>query len=307
MTCLTGEWIFSCKKCDFFTNNKRDYTRHIKTLKHVNYCEFSCDKCVFVTSNKKDYERHLKSNKHKSKMNDFICTICNKTYKHKSGLCKHIKVCHDNKHDNKNICITDNKIDKLEKMVISAISDNKRTIDKILPNIGNTYNTTNKMTINVFLNEQCKEAINMNTFVNNLNLSIDDLKYTTDHGYVKGISNIFAKYLQNMPATERPIHCSDKKRMQFYIKDDDTWKKDKAHTRLDKTISQVSHKQIKQIKEWEKQYPEWNKSDKETEMYLRMIQQVMGGQNDEEIQKNKNDIKKELGNTMDLKMAIENT
>ena len=306
MTCLSSGWIFSCKKCDFFTNNKRDYNRHMKTLKHTNPCDFACDKCIFVTSNKRDYERHLKSKKHKSKMNDYICNICEKTYKHKSGLCKHIKVCHEIT-VTKNICITDNKIDKLEKMVISAISDNKRTIDKILPNIGNTYNTTNKMTLNVFLNEECKEAINMNTFVNNLKLSIDDLKYTTDHGYVKGISNIFAKYLQNMPATERPIHCSDKKRMQFYIKDDDTWQKDKAHTRLDKTISQVSHKQIKQIKEWEKQYPEWNKSDKETEMYLRMIQQVMGGQNDEEIQKNKNDIKKELGNTMDLKMAIENT
>ncbi len=306
MTHYPCDWSFSCTKCDFFTNNKRDYNRHMKTVKHLNQGEYSCEKCVFVTSNKKDYERHLKSKKHKSKMNDFICNVCNKTYKYKSGLCKHNKLCHGVT-ENKNICITDNKIDKLEKMVISAISDNKRTIDKILPNIGNTYNTTNKMTINVFLNQQCKEAINMNTFVNNLKLSIDDLKYTTDHGYVKGISNIFNKYLQNMPATERPIHCSDRKRMQFYIKDDDMWQKDKSHARLDKTISQVSHKQIKQIKEWENQYPEWNKSDRETEMYLRMIQQVMGGQNEKEQQKNKNDIKKELGNTMDLKVAIENT
>ena len=76
---------------------------------------------------------------------------------------------------------------------------------------------------------------------------------------------------------------------------------------LDKTISQVSHKQIKEIKEWEQKYPDWNKSDKETEMYLKMIQQVMGGKNDVEIQKNKNDIKKELGNKIELKKAIENT
>ena len=304
MTDMSCQEAFSCKKCAFFTNNKRDYNRHIKTLKHLNQGEYSCNKCIFITLNKKDYDRHLKSKKHKSKMNEYVCEICNKNYKYMSGLCKHNKLYH-NDIVHKEICTTDTKINKLEKMVISAITDNKRTIDQILPKIGNTYITTNKMTINVFLNKQCKDAINMNTFVNNLKLSIEDLKYTTDHGYVKGISNIFAKYLQNMPVTERPIHCSDKKRMQFYIKDgDDTWQKDKAHTRLDKTISQVSHKQIKQIKEWEKQYPEWNKSDKETEMYLRMIQQVMGGQNDEEIQKNKNDIKKELGNTIDLKMAI---
>ena len=96
--------------------------------------------------------------------------------------------------------------------------------------------------------------------------------------------------------------------MKFYIKDEDQWRRPiDSNARLDKTISQVSHKQIKQIKEWEKKYPEWNKSDKETEMYLMMIQQVMGGQNDIEIQKNKDDIKKELGNNIDLKRAIENT
>ena len=93
---------------------------------------------------------------------------------------------------------TEEKIDKLEKMVITALEDNKRTIDTLLPNIGNTYNTTNKMTINVFLNEQCKDAINMNTFVNNLKLSFEDLQYTTNHGYVKGISNIFLKNLHNL-------------------------------------------------------------------------------------------------------------
>ena len=306
MTCIKSGWSFYCNKCEFFTNHKRDYNRHMKTIKHLNQYDYSCNKCIFITTNKKDYLRHIKSNKHKSKINEHICNICNKTYKYKSGLCKHNNLCHGIT-ENKNICITDNKIDKLEKMVLNAISDNKRTIDKILPNIGNTYNTTNKMTINVFLNEQCKEAINMNTFVNNLKLSIDDLKYTTDHGYVKGISNIFNKYLQNMPAKERPIHCSDKKRMQFYIKDDDMWQKDKCHARLDKTISQVSYKQITKIKEWEKQYPEWDKSERSAEMYLIMMRQVMGGRNDEELQKNNNDIKKELGNTMDLKMAIENT
>ena len=278
--------------------------------------DFLCKKCNFFTNNKKDFERHIKTSKHEKQQEVFyICDFCNKTYKTRSGLWKHKKTAHkevvvkkntevNNSNENK----TEEKIDKLEKMVITALEDNKRTIDTLLPNIGNTYNTTNKMTINVFLNEQCKDAINMNTFVNNLKLSFEDLQYTTNHGYVKGISNIFLKNLHNLKPTERPIHCSDRKRMRFYIKDEDEWKKPTdSNARLDRTISQVSHKQIKEIKEWEQKYPDWNKSDKETEMYLKMIQQVMGGKNDVEIQKNKNDIKKELGNKIDLKKAIENT
>jgi hypothetical protein len=268
--------------------------------------DYLCSKCGFLTTNKKDYKRHLTSQKHKCQNEEFICNMCSKLYKTRSGLWKH----KDKYHKEINIIkgnVSEHKIDKLEKMVITALEDNKRTINTLLPKIGDTYNTMNKMTINVFLNEQCKDAISLNTFVNNLNISLEDLQYTTDNGYVKGISNIFVKHLHYLKPTERPIHCSDKKRMQFYIKDDDIWTKDNSSSRLDKTISQVSHKQIKQIKEWENKYPEWNKSDKETEMYLRMIQQVMGGQNDEEIQKNKNDIKKELGNTMDLKKAIVNT
>ena len=108
-----------------------------------------------------------------------------------------------------------------------------------------------------------------------------------------------------MKPNERPIHCSDKKRMQFYVKDDDNWKKDNQNVRLDKSISQVSTKQIKQIKEWEKDHPKWNESDIETEMYLKMIQQIMGGKDNSEIEKNNNNIKKELSNTVDLKKAIE--
>ena len=278
-------------------------------IETCNY-EFLCKKCVFFTNNKKDFDRHIKTTKHEKQQElTHNCDTCNKTYKTRSGLWKHKKTTHKDvivKNNKENH--TKDKIDKLEKMVITALEDNKRTINTLLPNIGNTYNTTNKMTINVFLNEQCKDAINMNTFVNNLKLSFEDLQYTTNHGYVKGISNIFLKNLHNLKPTERPIHCSDKKRMRFYIKDEDEWKKPTdSNDRLDKTISQVSHKQIKEIKEWEQMYPHWNKSDKETEMYLKMIQQVMGGKNDIEIQKNKNDIKKELGNKIDLKMAIENT
>ena len=214
-------------------------------IETCNY-DFLCKKCVFFTNNKKDFDRHIKTTKHEKQQElTYNCDICNKTYKTRSGLWKHKKATH-------NDIIVKNDIN---------IKDNKE------------YHTKNK---------------------------IDKLE--------KMVINIFLKNLHNLKPTERPIHCSDKKRMRFYIKDEDEWKKPTdSNDRLDKTISQVSHKQIKEIKEWEQMYPHWNKSDKEKEMYLKMIQQVMGGKNDIEIQKNKNDIKKELGNKIDLKMAIENT
>lgn len=266
-----------------------------------------CKKCNFSCENKKDYKRHLATEKHK-KLN-FVCEICGKQYVYLSGLSKHRQ-----KHiiEEEQTNIKDKKIEEperriatLEKMLLNALEDNKRTLTTLLPKIGNTYNTTNKMTINVFLEKQCKNAISLDTFIQNLELSMADLEYTTNHGYVKGISNIFIKHLQDLKPTERPIHCSDKKRMQFYIKEENKWEKDNSSTRLDKSITQVSRKQIQRIKEWELQHPNWNESDKETEMYLNMIQHVMGGKDNNEIEKNNNIIKKELSNSVDLKKAIE--
>ena len=159
------------------------------------------------------------------------------------------------------------------------------------------------MTINVFLNEQCKNAMNLTDFVENVKVSLDDLQYTRVHGYVKGISNIFAKNLQDLDPTERPIHCSDKKRLQFYIKEENKWEKDMNNEKIDKTIESVTVKQIKQLKEWEKDHPNYLTNDKLLNEWHTMIQQIMGGGNNE-IDKNKEQIKKSLGNQIEIKDAM---
>ena len=115
----------------------------------------------------------------------------------------------------------------MEKMIQAQSETNKcfhKTLDNMIGKVGNnTYN--NKMSINVYLNEYCKDAMNLTDFVDKLKVSLEDLMYTKDHGYVKGISNIFVKQLQDMKPTERPIHCSDKKRLQFYVKNENKWEK----------------------------------------------------------------------------------
>ena len=133
-----------------------------------------------------------------------------------------------------------------KRSVFKMIGDFNEQLKDIIPKIGNTYN--NAMSINIYLNEKCKDAMNLTDFVENVKVSLEDLLYTKNHGFVKGISNIFVKQLQDMEPTQRPIHCSDKKRLQFYVKDADKWEKDKSHEKIDKTIDEITFKQIKQVK-----------------------------------------------------------
>ena len=282
---------YSCKLCDYITSDKKDWNKHILTRKHKMVTNdnkksaYDNGNNIIFLSNTTSLNNGNKSKKTEKSQKSFICDICNKSYKHRSGLSRHKKV-----HSKDDETISSNnivkkqqeQIDALQTMLKNTLEQNKNTIDNLLPKLGNTtYNTTNKMTINVFLNEQCKDAMNLTDFVNQLELSLDDLMYTKNHGYAKGISNIFLKHLGYLKPTERPIHCSDKKRLQFYVKDENKWEKD-SNEKINKSINQVSRKQLQQIKEWEKIHPQWANSDIETEQYLQMIQEVMGGNNEEE-------------------------
>ena len=176
-------------------------------------------------------------------------------------------------------------------------------IKQVIPKIGNTYN--NKMSINIYLNEKCKDAMNLTDFVENVKVSIEDLLYTKNHGFMKGISNIFVKQLQDMEPTQRPIHCSDKKRLQFYVKDSDKWEKDNSHEKIDKTIDEISFKQIKLLKQWEKEHPTYLEDDELLKEWQLMIKNMTGGSKSDTIStKEKSFIKRELGTTVDVQNEL---
>ena len=282
---------YYCEKCDYTTSIKCNYNKHLLTAKHKN------DNNGNIEGNKK-YKKKI------------ICENCGKDFAHRSGLSRHLKKCLDE--TNKKIKLeinyenNDKELKITSEMLKDVIEQNNALqrqlieISKQKQTINYTTNCNNKMTINVFLNEMCKDAMNLTDFVDQLELSSDDLMYTKNNGYIKGISNIFVKNLQFMKPTERPIHCSDKKRLQFYVKDEDKWEKD--NEKIDKTISAVSHKQIQQIKEWENEHPDWNKDDHTTEMYVKMVQQVMGGN---ECNENKSEnIKKNISGALEIKNAM---
>ncbi len=130
------------------------------------------------------------------------------------------------------------------------------------------------MTINVFLNEECKNAMNLTDFVDQFKVSLEDLKYTRDNGFAQGITNIFNNHLKDMDPTTRPIHCSDSKRLQFYVKDENEWVKDSDGTQLDSTINKIKIKQANSLTEWELEHPGFIKDPKLTDEWCSMMAKI---------------------------------
>ena len=309
---------FSCKLCNYNTCSRKDFNKHIKTKKHgtkwytqvsTKRLYYECANCDYISCNIDDFNTHLSLFSHRDLSLDNEdkkltttsveeknkCNFCGKIYKYSSGYYRHIKLCKDQKKDN------------LVKLLIDKTDENNKLCKKImqLENkqqiIQNTIIHNKQFNINVFLNNDCKNAMNITDFINQIQLSLDDVLYTKDNGYIKGISNIFLKHLEHLKLTERPIHSiCDKKSQQFYVKNNEGWECDNKETKIDQTIDTVAKKQILKIKEWENDNPNWNKTDKGINDYMKIVKTLMGGSTEEEIIKNKNLIKKELTENVGL-------
>ena len=134
---------------------------------------------------------------------------------------------------------------------LNKILKEQENLKKLIPQSGGNTIINNKLSINVFLNTQCK-AMSIQDFLNQLQLSLDDLNYTKNNGFVEGISNVFVKQLIHLDPKERPIHCSNKKRLEFYVKNTNSWEKDNNNENLNRAIGDVQKKQIEMLDLWEK-------------------------------------------------------
>jgi uncharacterized protein YneR len=289
---------------------------------------YKCKKCKFFTKNKYDYNIHCQTKKHLSLLN--YCNICNKSYRYKSGLSRHKKTCkgpidfsEDNNYMEEYLCNNEitlfkknekqdmNELIDIIKQQQQQLTESQKMMEKVIeetiPKIGNNNNnnSNNKISINVYLNKNCKDAMNLTDFVEQINVSIEDLLYTTQHGHAEGLANIFQKQLKDMNPTDRPIHCSDKKRLQFYVKDDDTWHKDEKHIKIDKTIHDIRMKQVKNLKKWEDMHPAYLTNEKLLDEWQLMVREIIGhGENDKDKEKNMISIKKQLASTIPFKIAL---
>jgi hypothetical protein len=244
----------------------------------------------------------------------YTCKFCTRVFASRNGLWKHNKCCGNNdyeynKNTNNTINLENEPMDK--QIIMMLIKDNsefknmmieqQKSMMEIIKNGTHNNNTStncNNKTFNLqfFLNETCKDAINLTDFVNQIQLSVNDLEETGKLGYAEGISKVFIKNLNGIDFTKRPIHCSDSKREILYIKDHDQWSKDDDNkSNLTKAIKQVANKNIKQISEWQKKHPEYSDPEsKQNDKYMKIVLNSMSGSTKEESDKNYEKIVKNI-------------
>ena len=266
--------------------------------------QFTCKSCDFFTCNKKDFNRHIKTKKHTSKVSQWFSTektqktpyqcACGRLYKDNSGLLRHKKRCNKIYTDITDINEEPSEFKITTKMFYDLLKQNNELQKSIIemskekPQIINNNCNNKTFNLQVYLNETCKNAINLTDFVDSIKVQIKDLERVGEKGYAEGISDIFITNLQQLNTHSRPIHCSDSKREILYIKDAEQWTKDdECKTVLTKAIKQVANKNIKQISEWQKLHPEYSDPEsKQNDKYMKIVLNSMSGSTKEESNKN---------------------
>jgi hypothetical protein len=254
---------YYCEICDYKCCKKYNWDKHIASLKHI----------------KETHGNNMETQS--GKKEHYQCEICNKVYKNRSGLWKHNKICSSNNNTN---------TDKNDKLIEYLMKENKEMKDLILEIVKNgTHNTTNNTThtnshnkafnLNFFLNETCKNAMNITDFVDSIKLQLSDFMEVGEVGYIQGISNIIVKKLNALDETIRPIHCTDQKRETFYVKDENQWQKEEEDfNRIRKMIKKVAYKNERLMTTYKEKYPDYNDPDsKRSDQYSKTVIEALGG------------------------------
>jgi hypothetical protein len=273
---------YYCSDCDYICCKKFNFEKHKLTAKHMK-----------VTLGDKKVAKSSKSSTHDNMLTKYICETCNKKYASRNGLWKHKQTYH-----NIEIPTQENIGDKeLIMMLIKDNSEFKNMMMKVVEN-GTNNTTTNinshnkAFNLNFFLNETCKDAMNITDFISSIKLNLDDLENTGRRGYIEGISTIILKNLNSLEQHLRPLHCSDQKREILYVKDNNQWSKEAEDKPiLTKAIKVIANENIKQIKSWKDKNPDCTSADSiKNNLYLKIVSNSMNGLTEEEGKKNINRI-----------------
>ncbi len=281
--------LFYCNYCDYNTSRKYNYDLHVNTIKHKNN-EITTDNNAFLVkiSNKA-----------------YMCNICDKSFNDRAGLWRHKKKC--SLECNQSV-VKKTEVEDLKEIVKYLMKENSEMKNMMLEqqnmvlevvkhgtynNCNNTTNSHNKaFNLNFFLNETCKDAMNIGEFVDSLKLQLSDLEKVGEAGYIEGISSIIVKNLKELDVTKRPVHCTDKKRETIYIKDDNKWEKDEDKTHMHKLIKRVASKNMKMFEKFRDAHPDCLKyHSKYSDQYNKIVYESMGGKGDNDFEKHEKIIK----------------
>ena len=279
---------YVCEICDYITSRKSNMDNHNNSAKH---------KLLMIGDTNKQILSKIKQNNNNNNNNNFICEICNKQYMSRNGLWKHKKTC--------NIILIENKNEPTEKeLIMMLLKQNAQLIEQNAElvkngttnqshNNNNNNNSHNKtFNLQFFLNETCKDAMNIMDFVDSIKLQLSDLERVGDIGYVDGISNIIVKNLKELDVEKRPVHCTDKKRETMYVKDEDKWEKDNENNKIRKAIKRVASKNQRLIPKFKEEHPDCNTyHSKYSDQYNKLIVESCGGSGDNDLEKEEKIIK----------------
>ena len=268
--------------------------------------KYNCEKCNISCSRNTEWQRHLATSKHKkmsfgnlmednfTTKKEYVCN-CNKKFKTHSGLWKHKQKCNNfiSNETSKQTTVQDentilNELD-MKSLIVELVKSNTELQKQMLEvcknsnggSVNNSYNHSNNKTFNmqVFLNEKCKDAMNLMDFVNSMTLDFSDLEELGELGYVEGISRQMVRKLNEMDVYKRPIHCSDLKRETMYVRDDDVWEKEtELYDKLRKAIKYITKKNGDLMIPWRDAHPQcMNLQHPLNDKYLGIMNQAMGG------------------------------
>lgn len=258
--------------------------------------EYRCEKCDYITFDISNWKKHIKTKKHNGNILETkkvlyaeICFGCNRKFKTRSGLWKHEQKCQfitvnnidnslndvEKKDDYKNIIMKLlNENNDLKNSLLKENEELRNQISHLIPRVGDTNNIKQKFNINIFLNEQCKDAISMDQFIDKIEVSMKNLLTTRDKGLAEGIGNLLIENMNKLSVYERPLHCTDKKRETLYIKDKDIWEKDEDKSKIKRAIKQISNKQFKTLKNWVQDNPDLDYDDDKKDNFIQILKNV---------------------------------
>ena len=292
---LSYHWL----KCNYICEKINDWNRHCLTRKHNLNNKITKNKIHENEKHENENHKNENINKNTNKNIKYIC-VCGREYKYRQGLFKHQQKCLDNETTNHEITsetilrlVKENKdlkhiLQKHQNQTDTLLQQNSALIEvakNAHTNIHNSSNCNNKtFNLNIFLNETCKDALNINDFVDSIKLQLNDLENVGKFGFVNGITNIIVNNLKALNETQRPVHCTDQKRKTIYVKDEDKWEKeDYECKKVRKAIKHVANKNSKLLFEFKNIHPDCIDSDSiHSEQYTKLMVEAYGGQGQED-------------------------
>tara|TARA_B100000902_G_scaffold400050_1_gene475212 strand:- start:6046 stop:7041 length:996 start_codon:yes stop_codon:yes gene_type:complete len=288
---------FVCKKCDFICSKKGDYNRHISTSKHKKneMANNLSSHFTSITSNDKyvcecgrEYKHRSSLSKHRQKCVFLI----------KQNINDNVKQCSITATSSYTSCIKEEKDDLSKDLIVKVLQENSNIKDilvkqyetmqnqqralenqhqqlqELIPKVGNNNTVNNvkqKFNINIFLNEQCRDALNIDDFIKQINISLDSLEVTKTKGLGEGLSNLLIENINKLSVYERPLHCTDSKRETLYIKDNNVWEKDDGKTKIKSKLKDLSKIQYKNVKQWIDANPDYMDNPEKQEYFIDLV------------------------------------